>query len=127
MRRKYPEIFAIDIQDISVVDISNVRNVEHKHVITELIESYQPNKEREVNVKITIILKDDEPIYQKARRLSQFERDLVNAQIDEWERQGIVRLSTSDFASLIVLVGKKDGSHRLCMDYRMLNKKIIKD
>jgi len=76
---------------------------------------------------MTIILKDDEPIYQKARRLSQSERDIVNDQIGEWERQGMVRASTSDFASPVVLVKKKDGSHRLCVDYRMLNKKIIRD
>jgi len=63
--------------------------------------------------KLTIILKDDEPIYQKARRLSQAERDIVNDQIGEWEKQGMVRASTSDFASPIVLVRKKDGSHRL--------------
>lgn len=55
------------------------------------------------------------------------ERDIVNAQIEEWEKQGIVRPSASDFASPVVLVKKKDGSHRLYIDYRQLNKKIIKD
>jgi len=55
------------------------------------------------------------------------ERDIVNAQIEEWQEQGIVRSSTSDFASPIVLVKKRDGSYRLCVDYRLLNKKLIKD
>lgn len=75
---------------------------------------------------MTIILKDDKPVYQKARRLSQAEKDIVNAQIDEWREQGIVRPSVSDFASPVMLVKKKDGSHGLCVDYRLLNKKIIK-
>ncbi|XP_067209940.1 uncharacterized protein [Linepithema humile] len=122
-----PEVFAIDLRDASEADVSNVQSAEHRHIITNLVENYRPNRIQEVDVKMTIIVKDDEPIYQKARRLSQSERDIVNAQVDEWEKQGIVRPSISDFASPIVLVKKKDESHRLCVDYRMLNTKIIKD
>lgn len=48
-------------------------------------------------------------------------------QIEEWIRNGIAKPSVSDYASPIVLVRKKDGSNRICMDYRLLNKKIIKD
>lgn len=122
-----PEIFAIDVTTSDVIDIAGVQDIEYKRVITNLIENYKPDLSRESNVKMSIILKDEEPVYQKARRLSQSERDVVNAQIDEWERQGIVRPSVSDFASPMVLVKKKDGTCRLCVDYRMLNKKIIKD
>ena len=35
--------------------------------------------------------------------------------------------SLSDYASPVVLTGKKDGSTRLCIDYRQLNKKIVRD
>lgn len=76
---------------------------------------------------MTIILKTDEAIYQKARRLPQTEKDIINAQIEDWEKQGIIRPFTSDFASLIVLVKKKNDSYRLCVDYSLLNKNIIRD
>ncbi|GFV55432.1 transposon Tf2-9 polyprotein [Trichonephila clavipes] len=51
-----------------------------------------------------IILKDDIPVYQPARRLSFSENQDVNKQIDEWLDQA----HTSEYASPIVLVKKKD-------------------
>ncbi|GFX37406.1 hypothetical protein TNCV_3106581 [Trichonephila clavipes] len=74
-----------------------------------------------------IILKDDIPVYQPARRLSFSENQDVNKQIDEWLEQWIVRPSSSEYASPTVLVKKKDGTTRLCVDYRRLNRKLVKD
>ena len=64
---------------------------------------------------------DAEPIKQYARRiphsLRMEVRDLVNDMLD----RGIITPSTSLWASPIVLVRKKDGSYRFCVDYRKLN------
>lgn len=49
----------------------------------------------------------------------------MNAIISEWIRDGIAQPSLSDYA--IILVKKRDGSARLCVDYCQLNKKIICD
>ncbi|KAH0946393.1 hypothetical protein HN011_009054, partial [Eciton burchellii] len=54
----------------------------------------------------------------RARRLSPAERKQVNAQVDEWMREGIVQLFLSEYASPVVLAQKKDDSIRLCVDYR---------
>ncbi|GBM75673.1 Retrovirus-related Pol polyprotein from transposon 412, partial [Araneus ventricosus] len=49
----------------------------------------------------------------------------VNKQIEEWLNEDIIRPSSSEYAIPIVLVKKKDGSSRMCVDYRKL--KLVKD
>ncbi|MEG7523289.1 MAG: hypothetical protein M3H12_09330, partial [Chromatiales bacterium] len=41
--------------------------------------------------------------------------------------QGLIRRSSSNYASAVVLVKKKSGTLRLCIDYRQLNAKCLKD
>lgn len=125
------DIFQIDVEnvcDANEVDTVHIRDAEYKSAVATLVENYKPStKLYETDVKMTIVLTDDEPVYQRARRLSPAERSIVNNQVREWERQGIIRPSSSDYASPIVLVKNKEDSYRLCVDYRLLNRKIIKD
>ncbi|GFW26726.1 retrovirus-related Pol polyprotein from transposon 17.6 [Trichonephila clavipes] len=74
-----------------------------------------------------IILKDEEPVCQHPRRLAFTERQEVNKQIEEWLNEGIIRPSSAEYASPIVMVKKKDGSSRMCIDYTKLNQKLVKD
>ncbi|GFX71369.1 retrovirus-related Pol polyprotein from transposon 297 [Trichonephila clavipes] len=51
----------------------------------------------------------------------------LDAQVDEWDKNGIIELCSSPYASQVVVVKKKDGKSRVCIDYRRLNRKLIKD
>ena len=61
------------------------------------------------------------PIRQYPRRLPFHYRGEVEKQVKDMLQQGVVQPSTSPWASPVVLVKKKDGSYRFCVDYRKLN------
>jgi len=67
------------------------------------------------------------PIKQAPRRLPLARRELVEQLLAEMERDQIIKRSCSPWASPIVLVTKKDGSVRFCVDYRLLNNQTKKD
>lgn len=98
-----------------------------KNEVLGLITGYQPKKVKKSPVELKIIMKDETPIYRRPRRLPPSEKQIVDAQIKEWLQKGIIRPSKSDFASNVVLVDKKDKTKRVCVDYRWLNKNIVKD
>ena len=70
---------------------------------------------------------DAMPIKQHARRTPIHLRAEVQQQLDDMLEQGVIRPSQSPWASPVVLVKKKDGSLRFCIDYRRLNQVTKKD
>ena len=61
------------------------------------------------------------PIRQPLRRLPQALKPVVNSEVQKMLSQGIITNSSSPWCSPVVMVKKKDGSWRLCIDYRKLN------
>ena len=51
----------------------------------------------------------------------------LKKQLDELLRKGYIRPSSSPWGSPAIFVGKKDGSLRMCIDYRQLNEVTIKN
>ena len=72
-------------------------------------------------VELRIVLKENKTICQPLYRLAHAYREMVQKELKEMLDAGIIEPSNSEWASPIVLVQKKDGTMRLCVDYRKLN------
>lgn len=78
-------------------------------------------------VKHHIKLHDETPFKHKARPIHPQDLEAVRKHLRELVDAGVIRESESPFSSPIVVVRKKNGEVRLCIDYRRLNLQTIKD
>ncbi|GJS80437.1 putative reverse transcriptase domain-containing protein [Tanacetum coccineum] len=67
------------------------------------------------------------PIAQTPYRLAPSEMQELSNQLQELTDRGFIRPSTSPWGAPVLFVKKKDGSFRMCIDYRELNKLTIKN
>lgn len=74
-----------------------------------------------------IPLLDDKPVRQRYRRLPPSDYDAVKAHLRQLLDSQVIRESSSPYASPIVIVRKKCGGLRMCVDYRQLNSRTRKD
>lgn len=95
--------------------------------VRELIEGYNPVRTVESTIELKLQMSDEEPVCHRPRRLPVNEKEIVDAQVKEWLRDGVIKSCPSEYSSPVVVVRKKDGTPRVCIDYRDINKKIIKD
>ena len=79
------------------------------------------------SIKHNIILTDPIPFKERYRRIPPQLYDEVKAHLQDMSRLGAIRRSCSPWASAIVLVRKKNGKLRFCIDLRKLNSRTLKD
>ena len=84
--------------------------------------SLEPGERGETDlVQLEIDTQTAIPKRQSARRMPFAVRQEVARQLKEMQEGGIICPSQSAWASPVILVRKKNGSHRFCVDYRQLN------
>jgi predicted aspartyl protease len=74
-----------------------------------------------------IELNDPEPVRMMPRRVPLTQYQPMKDEVERMLRLGVIRKSVSPYASPIVLVKKKSGEIRFCIDFRNLNSKTIPD
>ncbi|KAG6612102.1 uncharacterized protein IUM83_15004 [Phytophthora cinnamomi] len=78
-------------------------------------------------LEFTIDTGDRPPIKQQPYRVSKAEGDVMEAEVQQYLSQNLIRPSTSPWASPVLMIRKPDGGIRFCIDYRRLNAVTIKD
>lgn len=101
------------------LDLNNIPVVKDFSEIFKEIPGLPP--EREIEFSINLI-PGTGPISIAAYRMSPSELAELKKQLEELREKQFIRLSASPWGAPVLLVKKKDGSIRLCIDYRQLNK-----
>ncbi|KAJ0477035.1 putative nucleotidyltransferase, Ribonuclease H [Helianthus annuus] len=105
------------IEDLPVIS-------EYPEVFPEELPGLPPD--RQVEFRIDII-PGAAPIARAPYRLAPTEMKELRTQLDELLAKGFIKPSSSPWGAPVLFVKKKDGSMRLCIDYRELNKVTIKN
>ena len=66
------------------------------------------------------------PVRCKPYKANPQQRKIIREIVGKWKKDGIVTETKSPYASPVVLVKKKDGSWRLCIDFRRLNNNTVR-
>ena len=108
------------------VDINPKLDAQQRFAMEELLHEFRDlfgNKlGRTQAFEHSIEVGEATPIRQAPYRIPLSQRQMVKDELDKMIEMGVIRPSTSPWALPVVIVPKKDGGIRFCIDYRKLNK-----
>jgi hypothetical protein len=113
-------IFSMEAKTLEEVPVVE----EYPDVFPEELPGMPPN--RDIEFVIDLIPRTS-PIAKRPYRMVASELAELKKQLGELQQSGFVRPSSSPWGALVLFVKKKDGSMRMCVDYRALNEVTIKN
>jgi hypothetical protein len=112
-----PMMFNLAAENISVVE-------EFMDVFPEELLGMPPEREEEFYIDL---IPGMAPITKRPYRMAPTELAKLKLQIADLQQKGYIRPSSSPWGAPVLFVSKKDGSMRMCIDYRSLNEVTIKN
>lgn len=114
-----------DVEVATTLEASQRKDVEDLCQEFQDILSDQPLQCRVGTCSLT--LTNETPVRVKQYPLPHSQMDTVKEEIDSMLRLGVIERAKSPYSSPILLVRKKDGKMRFCVDFRRLNKILLFD
>ena len=109
----------VDSSELSDSQVTAVRHLIQRNA--DVFASSSEDLGRTTLLEMEIDTGGHTPIRQMPRQMSPKQREEVAGQVEKLLRQGVIEPSCSPWSSPIVLVKKKDGTTRMCIDFRALN------
>jgi hypothetical protein len=97
---------------------------EYPDVFPEELPGMPPDRDIEFSIEL---LPGTAPISKRTYKMDVKDLVELKKQIEELLEKGFIRPSSSPWGALVLFVSKKDGSRRMCVDYRSLNEVTIKN
>ncbi|KAA0051482.1 putative retrotransposon protein, identical [Cucumis melo var. makuwa] len=115
-------IVVVQREKLKLEDVPVVK--EFLHVFLDDLSGLPPDREIEFTIEL---LPRTAPISQAPYRMAPSELKELKMQLQELVDKGCIRPSVSAWGAPVLFVKKKDGTLRLCIDYRQLNKVTIRN
>ena len=113
-------VFSMETKTLEEVLVVN----EYPDVFPEELPGMPPDRDIEFVIDL---VPGTAPIAKRPYRMAASELAELKKQLEELQRIGFIRPSSSPWGAPVLFVKKKDGSMRLCVDYRALNEVTIKN
>ncbi|GJU54561.1 hypothetical protein Tco_1228275 [Tanacetum coccineum] len=126
--RDFPEVFP---EDLPAEDKSEEKRLEDVLIVRDFPDVFPEDlpgipPTRQVEFQIDLV-PGAAPVARAPYRLALSEMKELAKQLQELSDKGFIRPSSSPWGAPVLFVKKKDGSFRMCIDYRELNKLTVKN
>ncbi|GJU20469.1 putative reverse transcriptase domain-containing protein [Tanacetum coccineum] len=130
MEKGFP-IFLANVTAKEVEDKSEKKRLEDIPIVQDFLEVFPEDlpglpPTRQVEFQIDLV-PGAAPVAQAPYRLAPSEMKELSEQLKELSDKGFIRPSSSPWGAPVLFVKNKDGSFRMCIDYRELNKLTVKN